>query len=258
MTSEERALRKLVNAGVAEGAHVEYGPEPEQFLELFGDAASATRLVVFVHGGYFRPETGLAHARPLASSLAGDGALVALLEYRREGGHPLPLRDVTSGISHVLRSAAAWGVPRAAAGRPIVAGHSAGGSLVLSWASHLGAAGMPVVLRPLAPVTNLVREAVLGLAGGAVREYMGAHPDEDPARYLAEDPRSRAALIPSHVDVRLLHGTGDRTVDIAFSREFPADRVELAGAHHFDLVDPRSRHFPRVRRELLGEPSAGS
>ena len=47
-----------------------YGDSPEQFVEVYGDPAAASATVIFVHGGYFRPRTDLAHARPLARALA--------------------------------------------------------------------------------------------------------------------------------------------------------------------------------------------
>lgn len=101
------------------------------------------------------------------------------------------------------------------------------------------------------PVTDLVAEARDGLGDGAVVEYMGASPADDLSRYLAEDPRSRVALIPARLDVLLIHGTEDWTVNVGFSRGFPAARLELEGADHFDLVDPQSPHFDTVVEALL-------
>src|SRR5699024_8411002 len=60
-------------AGTAAGVPVfrhDYGDSPDQFVEVYGDPATASATVVFVHGGYFRPRTDLSHARPLAVSLA--------------------------------------------------------------------------------------------------------------------------------------------------------------------------------------------
>lgn len=243
---------RMLSAEADPGSRVAYGNLPDQFFEWFGDPHTADLVVVLIHGGYFRERTTLSHARPMAHALVGRGeradrgVAVALLEYRRAGGaggHPRTLEDVETAIAHI--AALADGV------RMVVAGHSAGGSLALSWATRQPEAGPEVRVRPLAPVTDLVAEARDGLGDGAVVEYMGASPADDLSRYLAEDPRSRAVLIPARLDVLLVHGTEDWTVNVAFSRWFPAARRELEGADHFDLVDPQSPHFDTVIEALL-------
>lgn len=249
---EDAHFGRLLSAGAGTGRRVAYGSLHDQFFEWFGDPHTAGTVVILIHGGYFRERTTLAHARPMAHALAsrderaGRGVAVALLEYRRAGGaggHPRTLEDVETAIAHVAEV-----VDDA---RLVVAGHSAGGSLALSWATHQPEGGPEVRVRPLAPVTDLVAEARDGLGDGAVVDYMGASPAEDLSRYLEEDPRSRAALIPARLDVLLIHGTEDGTVDVAFSRGFPAARLEVEGADHFDLVDPQSPLFDTVVEALL-------
>ncbi len=249
---EDAHFGQMLAAEADPGRRVAYGRMPDQFFEWFGDPATADTVVVLIHGGYFRERTTLAHARPMAHALvsrgarAGRSAAVALLEYRRAGGgggHPRTLEDVEAAIA--LIAELVDGTPL------VIAGHSAGGSLALSWATRQPVTGPEARVRPLAPVTDLVAEARDRLGDGAVAEYMGASPAEDLSRYLAEDPRSRAVLIPTRLDVLLLHGTEDRTVDIAFSRGFPAERIELEGADHFDVVDPQSPHFDTVVEALL-------
>lgn len=230
----------------------DYGAESEQFLEVYGDPETASATVLFVHGGYFRPRTDLAHARPLAVALAEAGVLCVLIEYRRSGGQPNCLDDVTAAIACACDSLADWGVNTRARGNLVVTGHSAGGCLVLSWASHLGADGPRFRLRPLAPITDLFREVADGLGEGAVLDYMGAGPEKDLTPYLREDPRSRAMLIPARVDLRTLHGDWDQTVDVYFSQTFPGPLTIAEGADHADLVDPDSAYFPLVVDTLLG------
>ncbi|UVI35472.1 alpha/beta hydrolase family protein [Brevibacterium spongiae] len=229
-----------------------YGEAPEQFVEVYGDPAAASTTVIFVHGGYFRPRTDLAHARPLALSLAASGVLVVLVEYRRDGGQPLLLDDVTAAIEAVQFELPNWDVSESGRENLIVSGHSAGGCLVLAWASHLPEDGPRFRLRPLAPVTDLLREVAGSLGDGAVLDYMGVRPEEDLQAYLRHDPRSRAVLIPGRVDVRSIHGDADETVAIEFSRVFPAALTELPGANHADVIDPESPYFPQVRDLLLG------
>lgn len=283
-SAEDARFAALLASAGEPGRHVPYGDRPDQHVEWFGERATASTVIAFIHGGYFRQRTTLAHARPLARALVARGSVperahasrsattgpagaqapgtsgvaVALIEYRRaggEGGHPHTLADIETAIAAIIgeSSESAEGTLKpGSAVRFVVTGHSAGGSLALSWASRQPAAGPQVRVRPLAPVTDLVAEVRDGLGDGAVLEYMGARPEEDRARYLSEDPRSRAALIPDRCDVRIVHGIADQTVDIAFSRGFPAPRQELIGADHFDVIDPRSPHFDTVAGALLG------
>ncbi|MDN5807143.1 MAG: alpha/beta hydrolase [Brevibacterium sp.] len=229
----------------------DYGAEPDQFLEVYGDPGTASATVVLVHGGYFRDRTDLAHARPMAAALAEVGVLCVLIEYRRSGGQPDCSDDVTAAIEFACDSLSEWGVSDRARQDLIVTGHSAGGCLVLAWASHLGEDGPEFRLRPLAPITDLFREVEDGLGEGAVLDYMGAPPEQDLAPYLREDPRSRVLLIPARVDLLTLHGDRDQTVDIDFSRTFPARLTVAEGADHADLVDPESPYFPLVLETLL-------
>ena len=229
----------------------DYGPEADQFLEVHGDPSTASATVFFVHGGYFRERTDLAHARPMAAALAEAGVLCLLIEYRRVGGQPACSADVTAALTFAYDSLSDWGVNDRARRSLTVTGHSAGGCLVLAWASRLRADGPEFRLRPLAPVTDLIREVEAGLGEGAVLDYMGVRPEQDLAPYLREDPRSRAVLIPARADLLILHGDRDETVDVAFSRTFPARLTVAEGADHADLVDPESPYFPLVVKTLL-------
>jgi len=254
MSVESVRIPELSTTGTTMAAsfrHV-YGDFPEQFVEVYGDPATASATVVFVHGGYFRPRTDLSHARPLARALAESGVLVASVEYRRLGGQPLLLDDVTAAIESVCAELPRWGMSEKARENLVVSGHSAGGCLVLAWASHLPDGGPRIRLRPLAPVTDLLREVEDNLGDGAVLDYMGVRPDDDLNVYLRHDPRSRAALIPARVDVHSIHGDADATVNVEFSRVFPAALTELPGANHADVIDPDSPFFPQVRNLLLG------
>ena len=254
LNAERAQLQAVMDLPAHAGRQIAYGTHPDQVLELHGTPASAQRCIVLLHGGYFRQAYDRAHLRRMAQALAQRGALVVLAEYRRAGGaggHPHTLQDVSAAIACVFRSLPDWSMGEQAMANVTVAGHSAGGCLALSWASWQPADGPPIRLRPLSPISDLLREANEGLANGAVLDYMGVRPVDDLKAYLAEDPRSRAACIPERMAVRILHGTEDGIVDIGFSRNFPAERIELDGAGHFDLVDPGSRYFEDVARALL-------
>jgi pimeloyl-ACP methyl ester carboxylesterase len=88
------------------------------------------------------------------------------------------------------------------------------------------------------------------LGAGAAANLMGGMPDEVPERYAVADP---AALPPPPVPVTLVHGTADDRVPVSMSRAFPAGQLmEIPGAGHFDVIDPRSEAWPQVLAALAG------
>lgn len=67
-----------------------------------------------------------------------------------------------------------------------------------------------------------------------------------------------AALPAPPVPVTLVHGTDDDTMPLAMSQAFKAGRlIEIPGAGHFELIDPRSLAWPRVLSVLDGTFSEG-
>jgi pimeloyl-ACP methyl ester carboxylesterase len=82
-----------------------------------------------------------------------------------------------------------------------------------------------------------------------VAELLGS-PDEFPERYAFADPCSLEATAPRV----LLHGTVDDIVPIEHSRRYAvrqrAELVEVEGAGHFELIDPRSESFRAVREKI--------
>ena len=77
---------------------------------------------------------------------------------------------------------------------------------------------------------------------------MGGTPSEVPERYAAADP---AALPPPPVPVTLVHGTADDRVPVSMSRACHRGHlIEIAGAGHFDLIDPQSLAWPQVLAAL--------
>ncbi|WP_197321920.1 S9 family peptidase [Saccharomonospora sp. NB11] len=215
----DRLQRQAGNAGET----LSYGPHPDQIVELIGDSGP---VVAFVHGGYFRPTIDRSHARSTARALARLGVRVALLEYRRVPGRPwLSVADLD--LAEARLRPALW------------VGHSAGGMLALTRAY-----GRPTAVLALAPVADLDRAVELNLGNGAVAAWMGGTPRRLPHRYAALNPRRR--LTPGSPGVLLMHGRHDATVPVALSEDSPAESSVLPHAHHFDLVDPESGHWPVV------------
>jgi acetyl esterase/lipase len=236
---------------------VRYGPLAEHVIDLFLPVRTPAPLIVFVHGGFWRPAYDRTHLRPIAHALAALGYVVATPEYRRAGmaeeGWTGTFNDIAAAFDQVTELAVAHG---ADPGQITWAGHSAGGHLAL-WAAA----------RPYFPAESRWRgpcdaTRVVSLAGcnslrlcaewnlgnGAAQNLMGGMPDEVPERYAVADP---AALTPPSVPVTLVHGADDESVPIGMSQAFPVGRlVELPGTGHFELIDPDSHAWHTVLSAL--------
>jgi pimeloyl-ACP methyl ester carboxylesterase len=200
-----------------------YGPEPDQVVDVRrGDGRNA----ILVHGGFWRPAFTRANTRALAVDLALRGWTTWNVEYRRTG-----LDDTLADIEAALD----------ATGPGVAIGHSAGGHLVL-WAA---ATGKPEKAVSLAGVTDLARAAREGIGANAAVEFAGAEP---PAH--ADPMRRPSPVIP----VLLAHGTEDDRVPFDYSRSFAlatgAELLELEGAGHFEVIDPRTPEWARILDHL--------
>jgi acetyl esterase/lipase len=252
-----------------------YGPDPNQFGDLWlPEAAGPHRVVVFIHGGYWRARYSLDHADHFCQALAAEGCAVWTIEYRRVGqpggGWPGTFADVLQAARHVEVLAATFPIDGHCV---VLTGHSAGGHLAL-WAvgahrvpqdeSLRLAASLPVRgVVALAPVADLQRAWELRLSGGAVGELLGGSPADMPERYSTASPVN---LLPAGVPQVLIHGTIDEAVPYELSERYRAaasaagDRCELLalpGLGHFELIDPHSTAWPGVVgaiKRVLSDP----
>ena len=126
--------------------------------------------------------------------------------------------------------------------RVVATGHSAGGQLVLWLAKQRVVALRGVV--PLAPVADLRRAWELKLSSNVVADFLGGSPAEVPDRYRAASP---IEMVPLGVKQRVIHGDRDDVVPLSISRDYvaaarksgdDATLTEVAGAGHFELIDP--------------------
>ncbi|SCL15644.1 Alpha/beta hydrolase family protein [Micromonospora rhizosphaerae] len=254
MPADPRAV--LTRPAPAPAATVAYGDHPEQIADLRRPvgAGPARRLVVVVHGGFWRTEYDRSHTGPMAAALAELGHPVAQLEYRRtgqpDGGWPHTLTDVLAGVAALPALAAAAMPGRVSVGPPILVGHSAGGQLALYVAAQAPATVGGVLA--LAPVADLAEAYRLDLDSGAVAALLGGGPADVPDRYAAADP---SALVPIRVRSVVIHGALDRQVPVTMSRSWvaaaraagsPTALVELPECEHFGLIAPDSAAWPRV------------
>jgi pimeloyl-ACP methyl ester carboxylesterase len=140
----------------------------------------------------------------------------------------------------------------------VVMGHSAGGQLALCLVAH-----EPSVhgVASLAGVVDLQRGYQLNLSNDAVAEFLRGTPTEVPDHYREADPMELS--IP-RARQWLIHGAADDVVPPAFSRDYVAAKqkrsgkaqedahlLEIPGAGHFDLIDPRTQTWKQVEEKVL-------
>ena len=230
----------------AADARLAHGTEPKQFGDLrlpSGDGPFP--LVVFVHGGAWEAQYNLISTGHLCVELLGAGIATWNVEYRACGdvGGPWPgaADDVARAVEFTGELLERYPLDRE---RVVLAGHSAGGQLVL-WAAKR--ARLPVVA--LAAVSDLRESAERVGRDGAVARFLGGMPDDVPDRYAEASPRE---LLPLGVRQILVHGDADSSVPYAQSVFYveaaagEAELVSLDGAGHFDLIDPQARDFHAI------------
>jgi acetyl esterase/lipase len=234
-------------------ARISYGKAPQQFGNLFLPSGPGPhQAVILLHGGFWRNTSNLNQTSHASAALAHAGAAVWNLEYRRvgdPGGDWAGLSDdVIRGAQRLMLIASRYNLDLK---RVIAVGHGAGGQLAL-WLAAQQAVDLRGVV-PLAAISDLRQAYALQMSGGVVGQLMDGSPDRAPERYAAASP---IELLPISPPQRVLHGTADRMVPLEMSRRFAkASRnstlVPLAGAGHFDLIDPRSKVWPVVNKNIL-------
>lgn len=232
---------------------VPYGKAPQQFGDLFlPHGAGPQPAVIFIHGGFWRNAFNLEHTAHLCAALARAGAAVWSLEYRRlgdPGGNWAGMSDdIVRGAQQLVPLANRYNLDLK---RVIAAGHSAGGQLAL-WLAAQQAVDLRGVV-PLAAVSDLRRAFALQLDGGVVGELLGGTPDRVPQRYAAASP---IELLPIPAPQRVVHGTVDNIVPFEMSQRFAkasknAQLIPLAGIGHFELIDPRTKVWPVIQKNIL-------
>ena len=243
-------------------ARVAYGSDPNQFLDLRLPSAKDKGpfpLVINIHGGFWRAKYNLDHAGHLCAALTAKGVATANLEYRRVGNDggawPGTFADIREAYSFLLQNARTRNFDSQ---KVLVMGHSAGGHLALCLAGH-----EPTLTRviSLAGVVDLQRAYQLHLSNDAVVEFLRGTPSEVPDHYREADPMQLS--IPQ-ARQWLIHGSADDTVPPAFSRDYVAAKqkktgkekedaqlLEISGAIHSDLIDPRTAAWKAVEQKAL-------
>lgn len=220
-----------------------YGPLEDQIIDFYNFKANTDKVIVLLHGGFWKPEYDRTHLRTLAFALSKDGHRVALLEYRRSPGEPdVSTRDVKEALKHLQQ------MPNSENSRLILVGHSAGGHLAL-WAAVNSDYVSGVMA--LAPVCNFLGGDAIDLGEGAIRDFLG------------EDPLGRPDLDPMQITrptcpTVIIHGIDD-TLPIDLTRRYMETEeslnagikfIEYPGIGHFELIDPEEPFYESMLEEL--------
>jgi acetyl esterase/lipase len=245
-------------------ARLAYGPDPSQFLDLRLPSSKERSkqphpLVINIHGGFWRAKYNLEHAGHLCAALTAKGLATANLEFRRVGNDggawPGTFADIRSAYQFLLQNAQRHNLDST---RIVVMGHSAGGQLALCLAAHETRVTRVV---SLAGVVDLQRAYQLHLSNDAVVQFLRGTPGEVPDHYHEADPTELS--IPG-ARQWLIHGSADDVVPPGFSRDYVASKqkrtgkqkedahlLEIAGASHFDVIDPRSQAWKQIEDKVL-------
>jgi acetyl esterase/lipase len=248
---------------------VAYGPDPQQFAQLWRPRTKGTYpVVVMIHGGCWQASLpGVELMAYLSEDLRRRGFAVWNIEYRRVGGtgggYPGTFEDVGRAIDHLRIIARAENLDLR---HVVLVGHSAGGHLAL-WAAARRRLpkGDPLFSPNPLPVSG-----VISLAGiDDLAAYRAGGPDAcggpdtidqlvDASGRRGQDvyaDTSPAALVPIGARQAIVSGALDPIVPPRFGQAY-AEKAKAAGdkvqimdipaAGHFELIDPNSKAWKRI------------
>lgn len=236
---------------------VAYATGPNQFMEVrLPHATGPHRALINIHGGFWRAKYDLVHAGHLCEALRQAGLATFNLEYRRVGnsggGWPGTFADIRAAYRFIQQKSKTFQLD---VDRLVVMGHSAGSQLALCLAAH--EPSLQGVIS-LAGVVDLRKAFTLHLSNDAVVEFMGGAPDKVPEHFAEADPMEEK--LPQATKQWLIHGTIDDIVPVQFSRDYVSQKkakgenamlVEIPHAGHFDLINPNSDAFKKVKATVL-------
>jgi len=245
-----------------------YGEDPLQFGELrlpVGEGPFA--VVMVIHGGCWLAEYDLGYMSAFADALSDSGLATWSIEYRRVGnpggGWPGTFQDVAKALDYLREIAPDHDLDVA---RVAVVGHSAGAHLAL-WLGGRGSLDCGDPLRGHNPVAVNGVIALAGISdlaaydapdgcGSAVPGLLGGVPAEMPERLRRASP---IEMLPFGIKVTMVTGEFDSIVPASQARDFveaardrgeTVNTIEIAGAGHFELVDPANSAFGAIREAV--------
>lgn len=261
MVESQNSREVLSRRPVPADHRLAYGSSPLQFGELrLPKGSGPFPVVVVLHGGCWLSQYGLDYMSHLSADLTAAGVATWSLEYRRlgdeGGGWPGTFLDVGQGIDHLRTLAKRFPLDLK---RVVVTGHSAGGHLTL-WAAarKLLPADSPLYRKdplpiaaivPIAPITDLQQTGTA--CDQEARQLM------EKAIYAQVSPNQ---LLPLGVKATIVQGETDPIVPPVMATAYlEAARRQgdnptlllIENAGHFEVIDPLSKAWPRVKNAIL-------
>ena len=224
-----------------------YGSGARQTIDLYRPKTASQGLTVIVHGGYwmrFSPaEFGFLAAGPLA-----HGQSVAVVSYTL--APDARIATITAEVARAVTMAAA-----AVPGPIRLTGHSAGGHLV----TRMGCAGV-LQAEVAARIAHIVSVSGVHDLRPLLRTQMNATLRLDSAEALAESPALQRPLEA----LRLTCAVGseerpefirqnDLLANIWWGLGAETRAMQLAGKHHFDVIDALADPDGVLTRALLDQ-----
>jgi acetyl esterase/lipase len=212
-------------------------------LDLYSQRSSSRRPgVLVIHGGSWQSGDNRQLAA-LNRYLAGQGYLVAAMNYRLAPQHKFPAaaEDVSEAIGYLKAHAAEIGFDT---NRLVLIGRSAGAQLALLAAYTARDPAIRGVIAMYGPpdlrfsYTFPANPAVLD-SRGLLKAYLGSDPDDMPNTYLAASPFYFVG--PAAPPTLLIHGGRDELVAEVQSERL-ATRLAAYGRRQFLLTMPWATH----------------
>jgi acetyl esterase/lipase len=256
--------------GVSSLADVTYSTIPgyrPMVVDIYMPAkrGGAKPLVLYIHGGgwvggHTRHAGAMGDFPAALAKLAGEGFVVASLEYRLadEARFPAALQDARAALRYLKGNAGRFGIDPARSG---VWGGSAGGHLSALAALSCGVSGLDPAGTKADPGSECVQAAVIWYGVFDFAALAAGRPGgTDPAggRLLGCQVCTAENYAPAspvtYIDAKdppmlLIHGEGDRTVPVAQSRIAEA-RLRAAA------VPVESIYIPGVDHSFIGATAA--
>lgn len=239
---EAHAFRQaLAEAGRAELGHA-YGAHRREALDVFRPEGTPRGLMIFVHGGYWL-RFDRSYWSHYAQAAVGKGWAVAMPSY--PVCPEVRIAQITRSIAACVTEASSM-----VEGPITLAGHSAGGHLVARMLN-------PDARHPTEVTHRLHHVAVLSCVSDLrplIDTSMNADFQLDDAAAIAESPALQAKALD--IPVSIWVGANERPAFLDQSRwlaeAWQADLHEVAGRHHFDVIDPLLDPQGEMITTLLG------
>jgi len=267
----------LARPRAAATERIRYGDAPSQLADLWMPSGDGPhRVVVMIHGGCWRADLpGLDLMAYAAEDLRQHGIAVWNIEYRRlgeaGGGYPGSFEDIATAVDWLRKLEKAKRLDL----KSIMAiGHSSGGHLALWAAARRRLPKSSVLYRdhplPLSSVVTLAgiddlaayrTHGPRACGGPAIIDQLVGVPSRGPWDVFLDT--SPAEMLPLGVPQLVVSGTLDPIVPAAFGRAYaakaaaagdPVQEITIDDASHFELIDPRSNAFEKIRSLIL-QPS---